>query len=706
MRKKITSIITALSMCATMAFMPITASATLKDDVLSAFDALADANGEYNVPGTTTTFKKDTIHNRINVLQTNTGDYSSFPDVLVDTNIQAKNSSESSTLYRDTDVEQTVNSRAAFADFTLKTTMDMDNVATIYNDYMALAQLFVDNVSGVGTQELEGTKVKGEFTITVKLPTGLTIADNNMKTYDAGRNMYGLSFVNAAPITKLYREINRTYSSDATGETLNITIAPCDPQPGGDTEFAHKSTLDSYLNNDIQIECPVKAAAPQTGNSITYTTTGYVNGWTKIYSGANDELAEVRYKAKQTDSTSEGATVDTSNIYLTEDVTVIYQQPSSPGGGGITTYKLTFETNEGSLITSLIKNKGTVIDLSEYKTVKDGYTFAGWYSDKELTQPIEKVTLNANTTVYAKWVEKDTTKVTLNFVGNGGLSVTPVTTNKGTVVDLDDYITLREGYTFEGWYIDESLTIPVDTHTLNADTTVYAKWNKTPIPSQLTDEHYAYIIGRHDGLVHPEANITRAEVATIFFRLLTPEVRDGNLTKDNKFSDVNEGDWFCAAVSTLEDLGIINGRTDTTFVPNAFITRAEYATIASRFSDVIYNGKNKFTDIDNHWGEDEINEAAHVGWIIGYNGRFRPDDYITRAEAMTLTNRVLKRIPEITEDLLDDMVKWPDNMDTTMWYYLAVQEATNSHDYEIKSDNVHEKWTTIEAPRDWTEYEK
>ena len=704
MRRKITSIITALSMCATMVFMPITASATLKDDVIAAFDTLADVNGEFAIGSTT--FKKDTVNNYINVYQSNTIDGQTFTEVLVDTNIEGKTGVVASTSpYGDTTAEQTVNNRSAFADFTLRTTMYMQNVATIYNDYMALANTyFVNVVPGISVSELNGTKVKGEFTINVKLPTGLIIADDVMK--QSNQDMYGLSFVDGTPITKLYREVSRVYSSDATGETLNITIVPCDPQPGGDTEFAHKATLDTYLNKNIQIECPVKAAAPQSGNSITYTAEGYVNGWTEIYSAANDRLAKVEYKANQQNVAGEVADAVLPNIILTEDVKVNYQEPSSPGGGGVTSYKLTFETNGGSAITAIFKNKGTVIDLTPYTTVKDGYKFEGWYLDKELTKPVDKVTLNSNMTVYAKWSEVSEDKVTLTFVTNGGSTVSPVTTDKGTVVNINDYITLREGYTFEGWYLDESLTTPVDTLTLNVDTTVYAKWSQTPRPSQLTDEHYAYIIGRTDGLVHPAANITRAEVATIFFRLLTAQVRDGNLTKENQFDDVNEDDWFCAAVSTLEDLGIINGRTDTTFVPNAFITRAEYAAIASRFSDVVYNGKSKFSDIANHWAEGEINEASHVGWIIGDGGKFRPDDYITRAEAMTLTNRVLKRIPEVTDDLLDNMVKWPDNMDTTMWYYLAVQEATNSHDYKLKADNVHEKWTTIEAPRDWTEYEK
>ena len=708
MNKKIISFITALSMCATMAFVPITASAddSLKTEVMDAFTTLADTNGELTLDGTT--FKKDNTNNRINVLKTATVNGVTFDEILVDTNIQAKTGVLASTsVWADQNVSQTVTDRAAVSDFSLKTTMYMAGVESIYNSYIALATMFLNNVAGVTQTELDGIKVKGEFTITVNLPTGLTIADPDMKD-ESRLDMYGLSFEDGTPISELYREVSRNYTSSASGEVLNIKIAP---SSDGDADYAHKSTLDTHVGKNIVIQCPVKAVAPQTGTSVTYTAKGYVNGWTEICSAANDSLALVNYKANQKIDTSETVstegTAGSENIILSEDVVVNYQQPSSPSGGGVSTYILKFETNGGNKISPLSKTRGTSIDLTVYKPTKEGFVFEGWYSDSALTKPVDKVTLNSNMTVYAKWSDTtDEDDVTLTFVPNGGSTVSSLTTDKGTVVDINDYITLREGYTFEGWYLDEELTIPVDTHTLHNDTTVYAKWSETPIPSQLTDEHYAYIIGRTDGLVHPDANITRAEVATIFFRLLTPEVRDGNLTKENQFDDVNDDNWFCAAVSTLEDLGILNGRTDTTFVPNAFITRAEYAAIASRFSDVVYNGKSKFSDIANHWAEDEVNEASHVGWIIGDGGKFRPDDNITRAEAMTLTNRVLKRIPQATDDLLDDMVKWPDNMDTTMWYYLAVQEATNSHDYELKADNVHEKWTTIEAPRDWTEYEK
>ena len=229
-----------------------------------------------------------------------------------------------------------------------------------------------------------------------------------------------------------------------------------------------------------------------------------------------------------------------------------------------------------------------------------------------------------------------------------------------------------------------------------------------PIPELEKGEHYAYIIGRDDGLVHPEDQITRAEVATIFFRLLTEEVRTANSTQSNSLSDVTRGQWFNHAVSTLSSMGIVKGHNDGTFAPNAPITRAEFAAIAARFDDKNTDTSSKFTDIASHWAKNEIGIAANKGWINGYpDGTFRPNQYITRAEAMTLVNRVLNRLPENSSDLLDSMIKWPDNSDASAWYYLAVQEATNSHAYSDKSkDDKYEKWTTIRDARDWTELEK
>ena len=282
-------------------------------------------------------------------------------------------------------------------------------------------------------------------------------------------------------------------------------------------------------------------------------------------------------------------------------------------------------------------------------------------------------------------------------------------------------------FSFNGWKKDDG-TVLTGEQQLTADLTLHGVWTFTKkssgggggshkptvtipddVPTGLNgDDHFAYIVGYPNGNVEPNGNITRAEVATIFFRLLTEEVRTANSTQSNSLSDVTRGQWFNHAVSTLSSMGIVKGHNDGTFAPNAPITRAEFAAIAARFDDKNTDMSSKFTDIASHWAKNEIGIAANKGWINGYpDSTFRPNQYITRAEAMTLVNRVLNRLPENSSDLLDSMIKWPDNSDASAWYYLAVQEATNSHAYSDKSkDDKYEKWTTIRDARDWTELEK
>lgn len=222
-----------------------------------------------------------------------------------------------------------------------------------------------------------------------------------------------------------------------------------------------------------------------------------------------------------------------------------------------------------------------------------------------------------------------------------------------------------------------------------------------------TTDHFAYIIGYGNGEVRPQNNITRAEVATIFFRLLTDDVRDENLTKTNRYSDVAATSWYNTAVSTLSSMGIITGYPDGTFRPNAAITRAEFAAIAARFDNDGDKTAAKFSDIATHWAKDEISIAYNNGWINGYpDGTFGPQRDITRAETMTLVNRVLNRQPETEDDLLPNMTVWTDNANPKAWYYLAVQEATNSHYYKFKTNSKYEKWTELRETRDWTLLEK
>ena len=312
------------------------------------------------------------------------------------------------------------------------------------------------------------------------------------------------------------------------------------------------------------------------------------------------------------------------------------------------------------------------------------------------------------------WAKKDTgggdhggtTYYTLRYESNGGTKYDSERYRRNTLVELDKE-PVREGYTFTGWYADKALTEPIDDIRMTSNKTVYAGWERTGVPDRLNgDDHFAYIIGRDDGLVHPEATITRAEVATIFFRLLTDEARAEYLTETSPFHDVAPDAWYATAVATMEAMGIVEGRAPAVFDPEAPITRGEFAAIAARFDSAPYDGADRFTDIGGHWAAEYINQAAVKGWVEGQpDGSFAPDRSISRAEAMTLVNRVLGRLPETADDLLDGMITWPDNPPGA-WYYLAVQEATNSHDYGRKADTVHETWTGLQPVEDWTRYEQ
>ena len=226
-------------------------------------------------------------------------------------------------------------------------------------------------------------------------------------------------------------------------------------------------------------------------------------------------------------------------------------------------------------------------------------------------------------------------------------------------------------------------------------------------PLELT-EHFAYIIGRRDGLIHPEAQITRGEVATIFFRMLTDDTRNALWSTTNTYTDVPSTLWCNNAISTLTNGGILKGYMDGSFRAGEPITRAEFATMAVRFFQVTYDGPDLFSDISGHWAKDYINRAAAAGIILGYqDGTFRPDQDITRAQAIVIINRVLQRHPD-KDHLMDDMITWPDNMDTNAWYYADVQEATNSHDYDIDINSEGEEyeiWTELQPVRDWAAFE-
>ena len=387
---------------------------------------------------------------------------------------------------------------------------------------------------------------------------------------------------------------------------------------------------------------------------------------------------------------------------------------------------------------------------------REGYTFLGWYDSAENTsgKPIDfrTRTFKGAATVYAHWAknatvtfkivngywsgntaEDKTVTVVLHPQANGSASgtldashvptimipaagyentpghwdVTPNTEENGISGNVTyTYIFGKKHHSSSDDNNNSSKdeNKDKDNNKENNKDNNTGETTPTKVPALLNgSNHFAYVVGYKDGNVRPQGNITRAETAAIFFRLLKEEVRSENLSKHNDFADVTEDSWYNTAVSTMAGMNILKGRTANSFAPQAPITRAEFAAICARFDSGRAEENSGFTDISGHWAEKEIERAATLGWVSGYtDGSFHPDAPITRAEAMTLINRVLCRMPETKADLLDSMTKWPDNQPGA-WYYLAVQEATNSHTYEQK-DSKYETWTALTAEPDWSKY--
>lgn len=307
----------------------------------------------------------------------------------------------------------------------------------------------------------------------------------------------------------------------------------------------------------------------------------------------------------------------------------------------------------------------------------------------------------------------------LSYFTYGGTEYETELHSAGTVVELDK-VPVRSGYRFTGWFADEALTLPITSVTMDDHKSVHAGWERviTPVPPTpstpdepevyrpnglVLDEHFAYLIGNDDGLIRPEANITRAEVATIFFRLLTDETRESFWSDTNSYTDVAAGSWYNNAVSTLSAIGVLGGYEDGSFRPNASITRAEFAKIAVSFFELEgLDCENPFLDVaPGAWYAESVAAAAEIGLIEGYEGGlFRPDAPITRAEACTIVNRTLGRAPHAAGLLPEsEMNLWPDNMDASAWYYAQIQEATNSHDFVWAGE--FEQWTQKLPERDW-----
>lgn len=338
---------------------------------------------------------------------------------------------------------------------------------------------------------------------------------------------------------------------------------------------------------------------------------------------------------------------------------------------------------------------------------RSGYTFLGWFTAEKDGLLVNKDTIlteAASHTLYAHWQVRRTgggggggsyvpPTNTLTFDTAGGSAIPPVQGTPNTEVSLDKYTPSRPGYTFVGWSADGKET--VSSVTLKDNVTLQAVWKEASKLSTLLEceKHNAYLVGFADGTIRPEAELSRAEVAQMLYRLLTANSHLNYDTSENDFSDVTKADWHNIPVSTLARMGILKGRGDGSFDPTAPVTRAEFAVMMARFQGGSYTGDDQFTDIADCWAKSEINLIASLGWVKGDGeGHFEPERTMTRAEVVTILNRALGRSPETVQDLTPGMKTFADNMDEAAWYYLDIQEAANDHNYTRKADGLHEVW--------------
>ena len=573
---------------------------------------------------------------------------------------------------------------------------------------VALAQPTTDFGSVFITGPAEIAESYGAVTYEVPYTATYTMSDSLLSMLKASADIPAMSFVvelDSRLTAKADDSGNCLYTFDGdgilggtasvSGHTVTVT---CAPLPGWKAAIAGKSSV------KMALQCTGVLAAADFSGGSSLNTAAHISG-----------------------TVSDGGTVTSVMI------------PSTVCRTRMTAHYSVFyhgnEADSGETVDSRSYIFGDLAVVSENGYVRDGHSFVGWNTQRDGSGthhvPGSSITVTDHIHLYAQWTrnnssgDDDDTGYTLRLTKLDAGDGTPLSGAKfelwrvGTRSDtrLGVYETNRYGWTQaevsqsgdyywvetvppEGYRLDGGKH-PTDT-AKNSRITVYNA--EAAVPALFTDDHYAYIVGGPDGTVRPNDSMTRAGVATIFFRLLKDSVRDANLLTGCTYTDVPDGHWANTAISTMTGLGIVQGHSATTFDPSAPITRAQFAAICARFDTGKSNGSRTFSDIKGHWAKAYIERAAELGWISGFqDGTFRPDAYITRAQAVTMINRMLNRLPEDPSDLLPGMNVWPD-CSPGDWFYLAIQEATNSHDYRHKAGS-YETWTGLNADPDWTRYE-
>ena len=542
-----------------------------------------------------------------------------------------------------------------------------------------------------------------DVTITVKNATGTVVATLTNKDatgFTASTDTYTWTVtvptdtytVEETAVPAIPGYLVNEKESTVKAENVSVTLN------GGSARLTNAYTKETY---GLEVSKTVSSKTAKAGDTLTYTI--------KVKNAGNVARTNVAVKDTMTGAKGTISFTDTANVTYSNGVFTIKNLAVDATETITYTYKV-LEADKGATIRNGVEvenditekddNTEVLVENGALKVVKTVDKTTAKVGDK-LTYTIT-VTNTGNTTLY----RVELTDAMLNVTETIGML------ERGTSWTKSYEYTVKTADA--GKTIVNTAVAKASDGTTGSGSSEGTKVQSTQIhvPTLNKKDHVAYIIGYEDNTVRPENNITRAEVATIFFRLLTDDSRARFWSQTNDFSDVSANDWFNNAVSTMANAGVLTGYPDGTFKPNAPITRAEFAAIAARFSDVTYNGKCSFTDVAaTYWAADEIALAEHLGWITGYpDDTFRPGRNITRAEAMTLINRVLERAVE-EEDMLKNMVKWIDNSPSA-WYYEAVQEATNSHTYTRLSKKVpgqsfyYEDWVAILENPDWAALER
>ena len=630
--------------------------------------------------------------------------------------------------YNYTDTNADTVPKAADAKISYQATLDMKNLDFGVNPEHADTVFKIKKL-----MQDAGTTSLWEFMEGKNITTFAGSKVNLHVKFDENLNVAKGSFDNIK-LTSDWFQLADGYQNGLTKDSNGYWTIPC-------VIKAEKGTNNSPIINlsGITLSLTDKAQGKLNSNTaLDITSEGYIDGTIKISTKILNEI--ITYELSLIGKSASDTVKNTAKLNLQ-------------------TYTVTYDANGGSGTMTDKKSPyayGAAATVLTNGFTRSRYTFTGWNTKADGSgdsyaegDPIEML---GNVVLYAQWTRNSShdndddkyffaiqkvdaqdghalndakfelyqrdnrgnklaafRKTTSHWGPESGIalfSVSATKTNEGGDTWYYREITAPEGYVLDTKEYEISATdFYYDDQSKAVAKAKTVRNYRGTTPDLLNDsDHFAYVIGYMDGNVRPYGLISRAETTTIFFRLLKDSVRDGNLLTSNTYTDVADDYWANTAISTMTGLGIVQGRSTTTFDPKAPITRAQFAAICARFDTGKSSGEQTFSDIQGHWAEKYIQRAAELGWIKGFeDGTFRPDTYITRAQAMTMINRVLNRIPEDESDLLPGMNVWPD-CNPGDWFYLAVQEATNSHDFEHKAGN-YETWTKLMKNPDWTRYE-